>query len=114
MPRCEPIAGLKLDQKSLDAIERLNKKSKLEKILAGAVTAGVFNSIFTKSKAPVVGYNITQTDWSLYAEAMAAVPEITRYAIKQEIDMLLLHYSRPGNYDYKHVQFWRGVKNGCQ
>lgn len=114
MAGCEPIIGLKLDAKSIEALERIKEKNRLGQILATTVTAGVFNSIFTKNKAPVVGYNITQTDWELYAEAMKAIPIITKSSIQKEIDLMLLHYYMPGKYDHKHVQFWKGMKNGCQ
>lgn len=113
MLACKPIVGLELDSRSLAAIDRISQKAKLGKLLGVAVNAGVFNSIFTKSKAPVVGYNITQTDWQLYAEAMKAIPIVTKASINREIDMMILHYQMPGHFDQKHLEFWRGMKNGC-
>jgi hypothetical protein len=50
-----------------------------------------------------VSYNITQTDWELYAEAMRAIPVITKSSMQKEIDLMLLHYYMPGIYDHKHV-----------
>lgn len=114
MTQCSPIIGLHLDARSEAAIERIREKTQLGKVLSGALTAGVFSSIFTKNKAPVAGYNITQTDWQLYAEAINAVPTLTKRAIRQEIEIMLVHYQMPGNYDHNHVEFWRGLKNGCQ
>ncbi len=114
MAQCPPIIGLHLDAESDAAIERLRKKTQFGRILSSILTAGAFNSIFTQSRAPVAGYNITQTDWQLYAEAINAIPTLAKRAIRQEIDMMLLHYQMPGNYDHNHVEFWRGLKNGCQ
>lgn len=114
MAFCKPIIGLKLDSKSLATLERIEEKANLGKLLGIALNAGVFNSIFSKSRAPVVAYNITQTDWELYAAAMAAIPIITKSSIKKEIDMMIIHYQMPGSRDHKHLDFWKGMKNGCQ
>lgn len=114
MAQCQPIKGLKLDEKSQKALERIRKKPQLGKQLGGALSAGVFNSIFTKSRSPQAGYNITQTDWELYAEAMASIPTIVRRSMKKEMDLMFLHYQMPGNRDHKHLQFWRNMRNGCE
>jgi hypothetical protein len=110
---CDVIVGLTLDSESTQAIERIKKKQDIGRILAASLSAGIFNSIFTKSKAPVAAFNITQTDWSLYTKAIAALPSIQKAAIQKEIDLMILHYQM-GNYDHKHVTFWKGLKYGCQ
>jgi hypothetical protein len=114
MTQCAQILGLKLDKASLEAIDRIKRQTKVANALAAALTAGVFNSIFTSKKAPAVGYNITTADWDLYAQALNALPVIAKNRVRQEIDLMLIHYQMPGNYDHKHVQFWKGMKNGCQ
>ncbi len=114
MSQCPPIIGLELDEESQAAIDRIREKTRLGQLLGAAIAAGAFNSIFTKSRTPVTGYNITQTDWDLYAEAINAIPTITKRALKHEIELMLLHYQMPGNYDHKHVEFWRGLNNGCR
>jgi hypothetical protein len=111
---CEPILSFKIDKESQAALERIEEKTKLGKLLATTITAGVFNSIFTKNKAPVAGWNITTTDWDLYAQAVNAIPAITKRAIQQEIDFMILHYSQRGKYDHNHAKFWRGMKDGCK
>ncbi|MEQ6887005.1 hypothetical protein [Salicola sp. Rm-C-2C1-2] len=114
MAQCQPIEGLKLDDKSRAALERIRKKPQLGKQLGGMISSGIFNSIFTKSRVPQAGFNITQTDWNLYAEAMASIPTIVRQSMKKEINMMFLHYQMPGNRDHKHMQFWRNMRNGCE
>lgn len=114
MSVCKPIIGLKLDSKSLATLERIEEKANLGKLLGIAVNVGVFHSIFTKNRAPVVAYNITQTDWELYADAMQAIPIITKSSINKEIDMMIIHYQMPGSRDHKHLEFWKGMKNGCR
>lgn len=43
-------------------------------------------NIFTKNNLPLDSYNITQTDWVLYAQLMKAVPTIIKAAVRQEIE----------------------------
>ena len=110
---CEPIVDLTLNQASLDAIERIKKKNNLAKLLTASITVGVFNSIFTKSQAPVAACNIAQTDWSLYAQAVSGLPELQKNVIMKEIDYMVLHCQFNG-YDHKHVKFWKGLQDACQ
>jgi hypothetical protein len=110
---CSPITGLKLDKESKTALARIKENQNLDKLLSAAITVGAFNSIFTKNKAPIVALNITQTDWNLYSKAMSALPSIQKHLIQKEIDMMIIHYQL-GKYDYKHVQFWKGMKHGCK
>ncbi len=74
---------------------------------------GVFHSIFTKNKAPIIALNITQTDWSLYGKTMSALPKIQKGFIQTEIKMMIAHYYLT-KYDHKHVQFWKGMQHGCR
>lgn len=110
---CTPIVNLRLDEESQAALERIKKKKNFSKIVSALASAGIFNSIFTKSKAPVAAFNITQTDWDLYAQSMASLPRIQRKMIEQEIDLMIIHYQING-YDRNHILFWKGIKNGCK
>lgn len=114
MAECNPVVGLKLDAASSAALKRINEKAKLGNLMAAMLSAGVVNSIFTKSHSTVAAYNITQTDWSLYSKAMNAIPAITKGAVRKEIDQMILHYTLAGSQDNKHLKFWRGMKHGCQ
>lgn len=114
MADCGPIIGLKLDQVSQKAIQQINDNGKVGKLIATVATLGVFNSIFTKNKAPVAGYNIMQTDWELYAKAMSSLPDATKVLVQKEIDAMILHYYIPSNHDNRHLKFWRAMKNGCR
>lgn len=115
MPECpSQIENLKLDQESLDEIKRIKQKSEFSPWVNALMSIAVFNGIFTKSKPPVAGYNISQAEWALYARAMSNVPAITKRAIERDIKMMILHYEMPGNYDHKHIQFWRSLLHGCQ
>ena len=110
---CSPIMNLSLDDASKAALERIKKQQSLAKLLGAAISVGIFSNIFTNNKTPVAAFNITQTDWDLYSEAMASLPIIQKRLIEKEIDLMILHYQM-GKYDYKHVQFWKGMKHGCR
>jgi hypothetical protein len=67
MKACEPIIGLILDPPSRRALERISQKHKYGNALASALSAGELANIFVKSSALQAAFNITQTDWDLYA-----------------------------------------------
>lgn len=113
MADCGPIRGLKLDAAGQKAIARIKDNQQLGKLIGAVMTVGVFNSIFTKSQPPVAGYNITQTDWELYAKALRSLPVASARLVEREIDSMLLHYQMPGQHDNKQLKFWRAMKNGC-
>ena len=112
MPQCEPIQGLVLDKNSLDAIGRIKKKHVFGDALAGAISIGVFSNIFTRSNAAQSAYNITQTDWILYSDAMNAVPIITKRSVEQEVEGMIVHFQL--HYDRKQLKFWEGIYHGCK
>ncbi len=112
MPQCEPIQGLVLDKESLDTIERIRKKQIFGDALAGVISIGVFLNIFTRSSSAQVSYNITQTDWILYSDAMNAVPIITKRAVEKDVEDMIVHFQL--NYDRKQLKFWEGIYNGCK
>ena len=112
MKTCEPLNGLQLDAVSEKTIEIINSKKEISDILAAFITLGVFSSIFTKSKPPQAGFNITQTDWSLYAKAMESLPVITNRMIQSHADDMVIHYHMHNN--PKLLKFWLGVSSGCK
>lgn len=112
MAECRTIVGLRLDQKSIDTLERIKKKHAYGNALATVLSAGVFSSIFTKSSPAEAAYNITQTDWDMYARAMISVPVITRAAIQKEVQLMILDYQIANNPQL--LQFWQGIYDGCQ
>lgn len=110
---CSPIIGLVLDQQSQAALEQIKKNKTLAKGFAAAFTIGNFHSIFTKNKSPIVALNITQNDWSMYGQVMSSLPKTQKNIIIKLVDKMIVHYHL-GKYDYKHVQFWKGMKYGCR
>jgi len=58
MGRCQPIVGLRFDKYSQDALKRISNHQKFAKLIAGAITLGVFNSIFTKSGPKTAMFNV--------------------------------------------------------
>nr|WP_193988806.1 hypothetical protein [Lelliottia steviae] len=112
MNNCQPIQGLKFDSVSQRTLQKIAQKKESGNLLSAALTAGVFSSIFTKSSPAQAAYNITQTDWSLYAKSMKAVPIITRRSIEKDVEFMILHYQMHNN--PKLLKFWQGVYNGCK
>lgn len=114
MGKCRPIMGLKLDAFSQAKIRRISEISSFSKLLAGAISIGVFNSIFTKSGPKTAALNITQMDWELFAKAVKSTQIIADAAIRREMQFAYLHYQYPDSYDYKLSKFWEGLLYGCK
>ena len=112
MDKCQPIHGLKFDAVSQKTINKIAQRKESANLLSAALTVGVFSNIFTKSSPSQAAYNITQIDWSLYANAMKQVPIITRAAIEKDVEFMILHYQMHNN--PKLLKFWQGVYNGCK
>ena len=112
MNTCKPIPGLMLDTKSTQALKRIQKIITSGNYLATAISVGIFSNIFTKSGVPSASYNVTQTDWSLYAQSMKAVPVIVKSSVQKEIELMIIEYQM--NYNHKHLLFWKGMYDGCK
>lgn len=112
MGTCRDIPGLRFDKYSQDALKRISNHQKFAKLLAGAISLGVFNSIFTKSGPKTAMFNITQSDWGLYANAVKSTSIIADSLITREMQFAYLHYQSP--YNYKLAIFWKGLLDGCK
>jgi hypothetical protein len=95
-------------------LEEFQKYVSWESYLQGGISIGVFNSIFTKSGPKTASFNITQTDWELFANAVKSTQIITNAVIHREMQFAYLHYQYPGSYDYKLSMFWKGMLDGCK
>ncbi|MCH8506591.1 MAG: hypothetical protein LAT50_20075 [Ectothiorhodospiraceae bacterium] len=107
---CPTIDGLEFSERSRKAIARIRKIEHLSNALAGAMAGGVIVTIFAGNNALVTSYNVATQDWTTFAEAMHAIPDVQRNRIElvaaQEV---FAHASDP-----KQRQFWRAVHNGCR
>jgi len=112
MGKCQAISGLRLDDYSRKVIKDIADTRTMGKLLAGAISLGIFNSIFTKSGPKTAIYNITQTDWELYANAVKSTSIITDAIIKRHMQFAYLHYQMP--YNHKLAMFWKGLLDGCK
>lgn len=112
MKNCEPIVGLVLDRKSQAALQRINRKPMLGSALASTISGGVLANIFANNRPPQAAFSISQTDWTLYARSMRAIPAITKRAMEKEVELMVLHYQT--HFDRKLLKFWEGLYSGCQ
>lgn len=111
MSDCQSVIAITLDKESIKALKRIEQRLAAGNALAAILSIGIFSSIFSRSNVPTAAFNITQTEWGLYFEAMQGIPAITRAAVEKDIDLMIIHYNI--DYDYKHIQFWKGMRNGC-
>jgi len=110
--KCPELKNLKLDKESRDAIKRMRRTKAIADRLATALSVGQIATIFTSKNPLMVSYNISKTDWELYAEAMHSVPKITKTRMRKIAEKQWLRNQNEGN--FKQVRFWEAVQNGCK
>lgn len=109
---CEILEDFIPDARTKAAISNIAKKKESATILTGILGNSIFLTIFFQSKPLEVGYNIYNTDWDLWANAMARTPSILRRAIETEAMNQWQHYQL--EYDRKHIIFWTHIYDGCK
>jgi hypothetical protein len=107
--KCVPVEDVTFDEKSIEAIEDIKRRTELAEILPTVMATGVMVNIFAGKGALKSAYNIAQTDFEALAKAIAALPHLERVVIRriaqrQQLDL----YRSP-----KEVEFWKGVEYGC-
>lgn len=110
--KCPELKNLKLDKESRDAVKRVRRTKAIADRLAAALTAGQIATIFTSKNPLMVSYNISRSDWELYAEAMRGVPKIAKRRIRNIAGRQRLRNEYEGN--FKQVRFWKAVEEGCK
>jgi hypothetical protein len=111
MGSCQAIHGLVIDSKSAKALQNIKQKVGLGNALASVMSIGVFSNIFTRSNVVQATYNISQTDWGLYAQSIKSIPSITRKSMLIEMEVMITYYQL--HYDHKLLNFWLDLHDGC-
>lgn len=107
--KCPAIIGLKLDRQSILAVKRIKEKTAGLKFAQKTLAFGVVANIFIRSSVPSAAFNISQTDWEIFAEGLSSLSIIQRNMIA--IEALLQAQRHHG--DVKQKLFWEAIKNGC-
>ncbi|MBU3055417.1 hypothetical protein [Pseudomonas indica] len=110
MPTCPTLHNLKLDEQSLNGVEKINRKIVLTKLGASLMASGVVIQIFARSNSSQAVYNISQTDWELFGSAVNSWSAISRRAIEDVAQEQMLDHM----HDQAQYRFWGAVANGCR
>jgi len=106
--QCNTLFGLKLDSKSIVAIEDIKRRTNMTAILSKLLPFGVLTNIFLGNGVLKSSFNISQTDFMSLSESVAALSGIQRRVVEQiAMEQQVLH---SGN----ERLFWEGVQNGCE
>jgi len=107
--RCPTIIGIKFDEKSIKGIARIKQLNELSSVLVKIVALGTFANIFLGNKVPEITFNIYNSDWHLFHEALNTVPSLVKISIKNEaLAQIFDHMDDP-----KQRQFWEAIVDGC-
>lgn len=105
---CPTIHGLKLDNISKSAIERIRNSVRLGNYVSGHLSIGVLQDIFLRNTPIEASYNIYSTDFHEFATALSGVQAIQRNTVKQ---VALGAHLRSGTYNQRI--FWKAIFEGC-
>ncbi|MBD8511589.1 hypothetical protein IFO68_02575 [Photobacterium sp. CAU 1568] len=103
------IDSLELSAESVRDIQSINDKLELGDILATFAVAVPFVEIFSKKMKPHKRIEtIAQYDWDVFADALLAVPTITRNRVN------MIAESRAFETNGKERQFWSCVEKASR
>lgn len=107
------INSVKLDSCCIKAITDINKVLKAANLLSIGVGAGVFANMFGPSPATINTIAaVQQTDFSTFAQAMSAIPNITQTLIYDIASQECLNHIMGNN--VKLEKFWKGMMDASQ
>ena len=111
MSKCPELAGLEFSVRGRQAIQAIRAKQRLANVLAGIMAVTPLVEIFGGRgglHSPLgIGWNIAKNDWEEWAQTLAAVPLITRTAIRKIAED---EYEPSSG---KERDFWYAVMYGC-
>ena len=107
------INSIKLDTCCIKAIAEINKVLKSAKILTIGVGTGQFANIFGPSPATInTIVAVQQTDFSLFAQAVSAIPHLTKRLVHDISSYECLNHKMGNN--VKLEKFWKGIMDASQ
>lgn len=106
---CPTIDHLVLSKRSREAIEDIRRRRQLGNILVVASDAGTLASIFLGNGAVEASFSLYSTDFVTFANAMRAVPDITRNAVSNAARDAWLDAQTSDE-----RVFWKAIYEGCE
>lgn len=107
------VHNLKLKACCHKTLKRINQRSELGNILQKSLGAGLWLTIFGPSPSSMdTLYSVSQVDYNTLRtliEATAAVPQITRRAIRVDCEGEWFDHQLKN--EVKLYQFWEGMRN---
>lgn len=103
--------GFHPDEKTKQAISRIIEKKELANILAVSLGVSTIGTLFFRNNSLQAAYAIQGTDWKLWSNAMASIPNIYRRAVKAEAWAMWNEYQKP--YNHSHSTFWKMIAEGA-
>ncbi|SEB04143.1 hypothetical protein [Alkalimonas amylolytica] len=107
---CPDLNSLVLSERDFEVINEIRRIHQNGRLLERALPAGVMATIFVGSNSMQASYNITTTDWEMFAQAMAALPNIVRTRVYQQANLRRLERGITP----QQSLFWRAVADGCR
>lgn len=106
---CPNISNLRLSPSGQEAVKEIRLKASASKILHVTLGGSVLATLFLGNGAIISAWNISQFNWSIWAQAMRGVDTILKREIQRisRLEELRLGKSR------EEKIFWRAIAYGC-
>ena len=105
---CPEIKNLRLSPQGQEALRDIKRVRGLADALAVALGAGTVVSIFAGNGALQSSYNIRDTEWKTWSQAMASIDDILRKKIRD----IAFQQSQIILFGDEH-KFWSAIVDGC-
>lgn len=107
--RCPDISNLEFSESGKIAVKEIRRIKDVNQWLSATITVGTFANIFAGNGIVKSHYNLTQTDFNSFAQALKSSPSIAKHTI-QTISGLQAMKAKT----HKERLFWKAVYKGCE
>lgn len=109
---CPEITGLTFSSSGIKAIEEIRRIQGFGKgltiLMGSSVLVSIFVGMHGVEKPGFVAWNIRQTEWGAWSQAMVSINPIVRAQIKKTASDEAFNHSSG-----KEYEFWKAVADGC-
>ena len=106
---CQNISNLTLSPSGQEAVKEIRLKASASKMLHTTLGTSVLATLFLGNGAIVSAWNISQFNWSIWAQAMRSIPHMLKYSIK----VIAYREGLCSEISVEEKKFWKAVAGGC-
>lgn len=102
--------SVRFGQSSINTINEIRRKKKLETLLQGLNATNVLYSIFIRNNSLTSSYYVTQQDFFMFSRAVQGTGELVKNLIYNDVETLILTASLQG----EERAFWMCMRKSLR